>query len=87
MKKITKPISDYIRDLDEINEPSAATLHFQTDFKQKTLIGGLCSFGVTIYVLFFVYNKGKMMFGRDDPNMTSLEEQMDYDSVGKVSIS
>jgi hypothetical protein len=59
MKKITKPISDYIRDLDEIVEPSAATLHFQTDFKQKTLCGGFASLVVSLYVLFFVYEKGK----------------------------
>ena len=74
MKKITKQVSDYIRDLDEIVEPSAAGLHFQTDFKQKTFAGGLASFAVTLYVLYFVYSKGKTMFERDDPNMTSLEE-------------
>jgi hypothetical protein len=74
MKKITKATSDYIRDLDEIVEPSAASLHFQTDFKQKTFAGGLASFAVTIYVLFFVYSKGSTMFNKDDPNMTSLEE-------------
>ena len=85
MKKITKPGSDYIRDLDEIVEPSAAGLHFQTDFKQKTFVGGLASFAVTCYVLFFVYSKGIMMFQRDDPNMTSLEEEMSYDDVGQVS--
>ena len=85
MKKITKATSDYIRDLDEIVEPSAASLHFQTDFKQKTFAGGLASFAVTLYVLFFVYQKGSTMFNRDDPNMTSLEEQMSYDDVGKVS--
>jgi hypothetical protein len=33
MKKFTKPVSDYIRDLDEICEPSVNNLHFQTDFK------------------------------------------------------
>jgi hypothetical protein len=55
MKKITKATSDYIRDLDEIVEPSAASLHFQTDFKQKTFAGGLASFAVTLYVLYFVY--------------------------------
>jgi hypothetical protein len=33
LKKFTKPVSDYIRDLDEINEPTVNSLHFQTDFK------------------------------------------------------
>ena len=84
MKKISKATSDYVRDLDEIVEPSAASLHFQTDFKQKTFVGGLVSFAVTCYVLFFVYSKGSSMFNRNDPNMTSLEEQMNYDDVGKV---
>ena len=84
MKKITKATSDYIRDLDEIVEPSAASLHFQTDFKQKTFAGGLASFAVTLYVLYFVYQKGSTMFNRDDPNMTSLEEQMSYEDVGQV---
>jgi len=87
MKKITKPVSDYIRDLDEIVEPSAGTLHFQTDFKQKTLAGGFASLLVSLYVLFFVYQKGRMMFSRDDPNMTSLEEQMKYAEVNTVPIN
>ena len=81
MKKVAQAGADYIRDSDEIVEPSANNLHFQTDFKQKTFAGGLLSFGVTLYVLFFVYSKGTMMFNRDDPTMISLEEPMDYEGV------
>jgi hypothetical protein len=55
--------------------------------KQKTFCGGFLSLLVTLYVIFFVYTKGSMMFKRDEPNMASLEEQMKYDDVGKISVS
>jgi hypothetical protein len=87
MKKFTKPVTDYVRDMDAIVEPSSAGLHFQTDMKQKTLCGGFLSLAVTIYVIFFVYTKGSMMFKRDEPNMASLEEQMKYEDVGKISVA
>jgi large-conductance mechanosensitive channel len=87
MKKIVKPVVKYIRELDEVVEPRVNTLHFQTDFKQKTFIGGLASFLVICYVIYFAVDHAITMFGRQDPRMASLEEEMRYNEVGKVSIA
>lgn len=73
--------------MDEIYPPSAGNLHFQGDTKQKTFIGGLASFGVTLFVLYFCYDNGKRMFGYGDPALSSLAEMMKYDEVDKVPIS
>ena len=81
-----KQVKDYIRDLDEIYPPSSTSLHFQGDRKQKTFIGGLASFGVTLFVLYFCYDNGKRMFGFGDPALSSLAEKMKYDEVGQVKI-
>ena len=73
----------FITDIDEIAPPSATNLHFQGDIKQKTLLGGLVSLGVYLYVLYFVYQNGKKMVTYDDPSISSIEKQMDYIEVGK----
>lgn len=49
-------------------------------------MGGLASFGVTLFVLYFVYNNAKRMIGYDEPALSSLAEKMSYDDVGKVKI-
>ena len=72
--------------MDEIYPPSAGNLHFKGDTKQKTFIGGLASFGVTLFVLYFVYGNATRMFTRSDASLSSLAEQMRYDDVAKVSI-
>ena len=87
MKKITKPISDWIRDQDEIVEPSAGELHYQTDFKQKTILGGFSSLAVTCYVLYMCYSNGRKMIELDNNNYVSLEQQMQYENVGQVKLS
>ena len=69
-----KAVVDWIRNSDEIVEPSASTLHFQGDSKQKTFIGGVASMLVTGYLLFMVYSNGKKMVMRDDNKITSLLE-------------
>lgn len=84
---IVKDIVNWVRDRDEIVAPGYEGLHFQTDFKQKTCAGGLASFGVTCYVIFMAYTKGMQMLGLDDPYISSLEETMNYEEVGKVPFS
>jgi len=49
-----KQISNFIRDKDEIVAPNASNLHFSTDLKQKTVIGGIGSLLVTCYVIMMV---------------------------------
>ena len=66
-------VLSYITDKDEVVTPSHQNLHFQTDFMQKTFVGGLVSLGVTIYVLSVAYSRGKQMLQYDDPVNTSIE--------------
>jgi hypothetical protein len=82
MKKFTKPIGDFVRDNDSLVESSATELHFQSDFKQKTQLGGFCSIGVSLYVLYIVYSNGRKMIERDNNSYVSLEQQMNYENVG-----
>ena len=60
-------------------------MHFRTDAKQKSFIGGLASFGVTIFLIFFVYTNGLKMVTRDDATMATLAEGMSYEDVGKIT--
>ena len=82
MKKFTKPIGDFVRDNDSLVESSATELHFQSDIKQKTKLGGFCSIGVSLYVLYMVYSNGRKMIERDNNSYVSLEQQMNYENVG-----
>ena len=83
---VIKDLARWVRDYDSIVTPSTENLHFQTDYKQKTLVGGVASLGVTIYVAFVVYTKGSQMIGLEDPYISSLEQNMDYELVGKVAL-
>jgi hypothetical protein len=74
MNKFTKPIGEWVRDNDSLVESSATQLHFQSDSKQKTQLGGLCSIGVSLYVLFMVYSNGRKMIERDNNSYVSLQE-------------
>ena len=58
-KDAGKSIATYITDKDELVTPSHQNLHFQTDYMQKTFVGGLISLGVTLYVLSVAYARGK----------------------------
>jgi hypothetical protein len=69
-----KTVRNFIRELDEIAPASAGNLHFKGDSSIKSYLGGLASFGVTIFVLFFVYGNGLKMFTRSDASLSSLAE-------------
>ena len=53
-----KAVFNWVRESDEIAEPPATQLHFDGDSKQKTILGGLVSLGVTVYLINMVYTKG-----------------------------
>jgi predicted XRE-type DNA-binding protein len=74
ISKLGIDIAHWIRDKDEIVKPSAHTLHFQGDSKQKTMVGGISSMSVTAYLLFMVYTNGSKLIGKDDNQITSLME-------------
>lgn len=67
-----KSLVDVIKSKDQIVKPSASFLHFENNLSQKTLLGGLVSIGVTIYLLFIVYTNGKKMIKKDGNQIISL---------------
>ena len=79
-------IREYIKDKDEIVAPSASNLHFRTDYDQKTFIGGLVSFIVSMGVLYTAYARGKQMLQFEDPTLTSINEGINYEDVDKIGI-
>jgi hypothetical protein len=46
----------------------------------------LASLGVTIYLLFIVYTKGRKLIFRGDNSIVSLSEEMNYEDIGKVRV-
>ena len=46
-----KAVKNFIRDFDEIAPPSADSMHFKGDFLIKSYLGGLVSFGITLFVI------------------------------------
>ena len=82
-----KLVKNFIRDFDEIYQPSAERLHFRGDFLMKSYIGGLVSFGITLFVIYqFWIMNGYDMLMRNGPSLASLAESMDYEAVGQVSV-
>jgi hypothetical protein len=43
------------------------------------MVGGIASMSVTAYLLFMVYTNGSKLIGKDDNQITSLMEQMNYE--------
>lgn len=78
-----KAVKNFIRDFDEIAPPSADSMHFKGDFIIKSYLGGLVSFGITLFVIWqFWFLNGKQMILREGPSLSSLAESMDYEAVG-----
>ena len=74
-----KVIRDWIASKDEIVEPSALKLHFNQDYRLKTLIGGCTSLLIQSFVAYIVISKLITMVNRDDAAMSSIEAQIDED--------
>ena len=81
---LLKQAEEFITSRDEIAPPGHENLHFHSDEKQKTFLGGCISFGVTLYTLYIAYARGRQMLEYDDPSIKSISEVLDYDTVGKV---
>jgi hypothetical protein len=73
----------YIRAKDELAPSGFSKLHIRTNMQQKTFIGGLLSFAVSLYVAFVFYTRGRQMLGFMGPKISSVQEGMDYKLVGK----
>ena len=81
---LLKKAEKFITTRDEIAPPGFSNLHFHSDEKQKTFVGGLLSFGVTLYTLYIAYARGRQMLEFDDPSISSIEESLNVKEVGKV---
>ena len=63
----------WIRAKDEIAPPGFSKLHIRSNMEQKTFVGGLLSFAVTLYVTFVFYTRGRQMLGFSAPKISSVE--------------
>lgn len=79
-----KKAEDFITSRDEIAPPGYSNLHFHSDEKQKTFLGGFISFGVTLCTLYIANARGRQMLEFDDPATKSISEMLDYKTVGRV---
>ena len=86
MDKFKENLENFIKSQDEIVQPKASDLHFSSNYKQKTFVGGIASMLVTLYVLSMVYTNGLKMVQKDKNTYKSLEEQMDYYIVGEPTL-
>ena len=84
---LLKKAEKFITTRDEIAPPGYSNLHFHSDEKQKTFVGGLLSFGVTLYTLFIAYTRGRQMLQFGDPTISSIEESLDVEGVGDVFLN
>jgi hypothetical protein len=74
---LLKKAENFITTRDEIAPPGFSNLHFNSDEKQKTFVGGFISFGVTLYTLYIAYTRGRQMLEFGDPSIYSIEESLD----------
>lgn len=86
IKRAYKASVEWVRSHDEVVKPGHQGLHFQTDHKQKTCVGGFLSLCITLYVFFIAYTKGKQMLGLEEPYISSITEKFESDVVGKVNL-
>ena len=67
-------ILNKIRNRDGIVDASTNNLHFEMDIKQKTLIGGIVTTIIHLYVLSVAIRKSFQMVKFWDPQVSSIEE-------------
>ena len=77
----------WLKGKDEICPIAASNLHFRSNINQKTLLGGMLSFSITLYVCWIAYTKGRQMLEYDHPDISSIAEMMNYERIGKVPFS
>ena len=73
---ILNKIIQLICSRDSIVDPSVLKLHFNGDVKIKTLIGGLLSIFIDVYVSYTAITKFIKMVTYQDPTITQLEEAL-----------
>ena len=56
--KVYKSCVNLIRENDKMSEPLHERFHFDTDLKNKTVLGGFVSIAITAYVLNIAIVKG-----------------------------
>jgi hypothetical protein len=69
--KVVSQVVNYIKTYDDIVKPSHTRLNFQSDKLQKSLIGGLLSIFVTLFVLEIAIEKGIKMVSLNGPSISS----------------
>lgn len=77
---------NFLKSKDEIAPTGFSQLHIRNNLGQKTVVGGCLSLFVSLYVVFIAYTKGRQMLQFDSPDISSIEETMKYNVVGKIKM-
>ena len=75
---------DFVRARDAITSVSSSLLHFENDKATKTLIGGVCTMVITMYIWYSGTNGLIRMFNLSDPYIISLEKGLTLDKTEKI---
>jgi len=81
--KLNHNLSKFLREQDGLSEPSYVHFHFKGDEKSKSIIGGCFSILITMFLLKIGIENGIRMFTRDEPDIISIEEKLDYEQLGE----
>ena len=65
MKRVFNQVISSIREKDIIVDPVIINFHFEMNLKQKTVLGGIASLIVKIYIFYVAIIKGIQMVNRD----------------------
>ena len=85
----TKVLLDYIKTRDTIAKPSAEKLHFNQDQKIKTLLGGILTFLIEMYMIYLIITNTIKMLNFRNPYITQIHGKFQYEletvSIDKFS--
>ena len=58
---IISQFEEWVTSKDEVCPAAASKLHFRGNIDQKTFLGGLMSWSISMYVMFIAFTKGRQM--------------------------
>ena len=86
MMKIFDRILNKVRSKDELSDRGYSLFHYNGDIKSRTLLGGLGTLFIQIYVSYIACKKGIQMFGRQGPEILSIYSGLTSEDDSKFKI-
>ena len=74
---VMKSVFNFVKARDEIAPPGFSKLHFSGNVDQKTFVGGLLSFAVTLYTMYIAYYRGLQMLSYTGPKISSVIDKLE----------